>query len=79
MNNSMGLTDENDYGYKQALKGKTDLDIPERSLKRVLVSLPDTPPGEIEKQVDIKNEVPVLSQEDFQPISPPKQKPSATR
>jgi len=52
----MVLTDENDDSYKQALNGETDLHIPKRSLEMVLVSLPDTPPGEIEEQVDVKNE-----------------------
>ena len=52
----MGPADENNDSYKQALNGETDLHIPERSLEMVLVSLPDTPPGEIEEQVDIKNE-----------------------
>jgi hypothetical protein len=36
----------------------------------VLVSLPDTPPGETEEQVDIKNEMPVFFQKVFQPILP---------
>ena len=66
----MVLTDENDDSYKQALNGETDLHIPKRSLKIVLVSLPDPPPGEIEEQVNIKNELPVLLQKFFQPISP---------
>lgn len=66
----MVLTDENDDSYKEALNGKTHLDIPERSLKIVLVSLPDTPPGEIEKQVNIKKELPVFFQKLFQSISP---------
>jgi hypothetical protein len=52
----MRLADEKDDGYHQALNGKTDLHIPERSLQVVLVSLPETPPGEIEGQVDVKNE-----------------------
>ena len=56
----MGLTDEKDDGYKQALKSEADFHIPERSLEMVLVSLPDTPPGETEEQVDIKNEMPVF-------------------
>ena len=49
----MGLTHENDDGHKQALNGKTDLHIPKRSLEMVLVSLPETPPGENEEQVNI--------------------------
>jgi len=52
----MRFTDENDDSYKEALNGETDLYIPERSLEMVSVSLPDTPPGETEEQVDIKNE-----------------------
>ena len=56
MKHLMGLADENDDSYKQALNGETDLHIPERSLEMVLVSLPDSPPGEIEEQVDVKNE-----------------------
>jgi len=70
INYLMGLPDEKDDSYKQALNGKTHLDIPERSLKIVLVSLPDTPPGEIEKQVNIKKELPVFFQKLFQSISP---------
>ena len=70
MKHLMGPAGENDDPYKQALNGETDLYIPERSLEMVLVSLPDTPPGETEEQVDIKNERPVLLPKFFQPISP---------
>jgi hypothetical protein len=66
----MGPTDEKDDGYKQALNGKTDLDISERSLKIVLVDLPDPPAGETEKEVGIKKELSVFLQEVFQPTSP---------
>ena len=70
INYLMGLPDEKDDCYKEALNGKTHLDIPERSLKIVLVSLPDPPAGEIEKQVNIKKELSVFLQEVFQPTSP---------
>jgi hypothetical protein len=70
MNRSVGLTDEEDDGDNQALDGKADLYIPERSLQMVLVSLPDPPPGEIEKQVEIKKGLPVSFQKRLQSISP---------
>ena len=60
MKHLMGPSDENDDSYKQALNGETDLYIPERSLEMVLVSLPDTRPGETEEQANIKKKLPVL-------------------
>ena len=56
MKRLMGLTDENDDSYEEALNSETDLYIPERSLEMVLVSLPEAPSGKIDEQVDIKNE-----------------------
>ncbi len=70
MNRLMGLTNENDECDKQALNRKAHLDIPERSLKMVLVGLPESPPGKIEKEGDVNNELTMLLQKTFQPISP---------
>ncbi len=70
VNYSVGLTDEKDNGEHQALNSKTDFHIPERFLEVVLVSLPDPPPSETEKEVDIKKELPVFLQEVFQQTSP---------
>jgi hypothetical protein len=51
----MRLADENDDSYKEALNSETELHIPKRSLEVVLVGLPEAPPDEIKKQIDVKN------------------------